>query len=82
MDSAGTGQLREFSGTTSHLEVSSAGGLAYEYGGNGMVLAGSEHDLLDMGKHLAICKKINGEWFIIALSFTGDTTAPVRLEVQ
>jgi len=76
------GQLKEFSGTTSHLEVSSAGDLAYEYGVNRMVLAGAERDLLDMGKYLAVWKNIDGEWFIIALSFTSDTLAPVPLEVQ
>jgi ketosteroid isomerase-like protein len=74
------GQLKEFSGTTSHLEVSAAGDLAYEYGVNRMVLAGPEGDLLDMGKYLLVWKKINGEWFIAALSFTSDTPAPVPLE--
>ncbi len=77
-----SGLLKEFSGTTSHLEVSAAGDLAYEYGVNRMVLAGPEGDLLDMGKYLCVWKKINGEWFIAALSFTSDTPAPVPLEGQ
>jgi ketosteroid isomerase-like protein len=73
------GQLKEFSGTTSHLEVSAAGDLAYEYGVNRMVLAGPEGDLLDMGKYLVVWKKTNGEWFVTALSFTSDTPAPIPM---
>jgi len=73
------GQLKEFSGTTSHLEVSVAGDLAYEYGVNRMVLAGPEGDLLDMGKYLVVWKKTNGDWFVTALSFTSDTPAPIPM---
>jgi ketosteroid isomerase-like protein len=75
----GSGMVKEFSGTTSHLEVSAAGDLAYEYGVNRMVLAGPEGDLLDMGKYLSIWKQIDGEWFIAALSFTSDAPAPVPM---
>jgi ketosteroid isomerase-like protein len=74
-----SGMLKEFSGTTSYLEVSAAGDLAYEYGVNRFVLAGPEGDLLDMGKYLAVWKKIDGEWFIAALSFTSDAPAPVPM---
>ena len=77
-----SGLLKEFSGTTSHLEVSAAGDLAYEYGVNRMVLAGPEGDLLDMGKYLVVWKKTDGEWFVQALSFTSDTAAPVPLKGQ
>jgi ketosteroid isomerase-like protein len=75
------GQLKEFAGTTSHIEVSAAGDLSYEYGVNRMVLAGPDGDLLDIGKYLAVWKKINGEWFAVALSFTSDTPAPVPVSV-
>jgi ketosteroid isomerase-like protein len=75
-----SGMLKEFSGTTSHLEVSAAGDLAYEYGVNRFVLAGPEGDLLDMGKYLVVWKKIEGEWFIAALAFTSDAPEPVPLE--
>lgn len=74
--------LKEFSGTTSHIEVSAAGDLAYEYGVNRMVLVGPEGDLLDMGKYLGVWKKINGEWFIAVLSFSSDKPAPVALKGQ
>ena len=77
-----TGQLKEFSGTTSHIEVSAAGDLAYEYGVNRMVLAGPEGDLLDVGKYLLIWKKINGEWFVAALSYSSDSPVPIALEGQ
>ncbi len=74
------GQLKEFSGTTSYLEVSAAGDLGYEYGVNRFVLEGPEGDLLDRGKYLAVWKKIDGQWFVVALSFTSDTPEPVPLE--
>jgi ketosteroid isomerase-like protein len=77
-----SGQLKEFSGTRTHLEVSAAGDLAYEYGINRFVLAGAEGDLLDMGKYLGVWKKIDGEWYVAALSFTSDAPAPVPLESQ
>ena len=73
----GSGMLKEFSGTTSGIEVAESGDLAYEYGVNRMVLAGPDGDLLDTGKYLAVWKKIDGEWYIAALSFTSDTPAPL-----
>lgn len=78
----GTGQLKQFEGTTSHLEVSRGGDLAYEYGVNRMIFAGPEGDLLDVGKYLAIWKKIDGEWYVAALSFTSDAPAPVPVRSQ
>lgn len=71
------GMLKEFSGTTSDLHVAASGDLAYEYGVNRMVLAGPDGDLVDNGKYLAVWKKIDGEWYVAALSFTSDTPAPV-----
>lgn len=70
------GMLKDFSGTTSHLEVAASGDLAFEYGVNRMVVAGPDGDLLDIGKYLAVWKKIDGEWYIAALSFTSDAPAP------
>ena len=74
------GPLKEFESTTSHREVSQGGDLAYEYGVNRMVLAGPDGDVLDVGKYLAVWKKIDGEWFVIALSFTSDAPAPLPVE--
>jgi len=75
----GTGQLKQFEGTTSYLEVSQGGDLAYEYGINRFVFAGSDGDLLDVGKYLVVWKKIDGEWYAAALSFSSDAPAPVPL---
>ncbi len=72
-----SGPLKEFEGTTSHLDVSQAGDLAYEYGVNRMVLAGPDGDLLDMGKYLLVWKKVAGEWYVAALSFSSDAPQPV-----
>jgi len=77
-----SGMLKEFSGSTSHVEVSAAGDFAYEYGVNRFVIAGPQGDLLDMGKYLAVWKKIDGEWFIAALAFSSDAPEPVPLEGQ
>jgi ketosteroid isomerase-like protein len=76
----GSGQLKQFEGKTSHLEVSQSGDLAYEYGVNRFVLAGPSGDLLDMGKYLAVWKKIDREWYAAALSFTSDAPAPVPVD--
>ena len=75
-----SGMIKEFSGTMSHLEVSAGGDLAYEYGVNRMVLNGPDGDLLDMGKYLVVWKKIDGDWYIAALSFTSDAPEPVPLQ--
>ena len=72
-------QLKEFSAKGSHLTVSQGGDLAYEYGVNRTVLAGPEGDLVDVGKYLLVWKKIDGEWLVVALTFSSDApaTAPV-----
>ena len=64
---------------SSHVEMSAGGDLAYEYGVNRMVLAGEDGDLLDVGKYLAIWKKIDGEWMVAALSFTSDAAEPTPI---
>ena len=74
------GQLKEFSSTRSYLQVSAAGDIAYEYGVNRMVLAGPDGELLDMGKYLAVWKKLGGDWYVAAISFTSDAPAPLALE--
>jgi ketosteroid isomerase-like protein len=77
-----SGQIKHFEGITSHLEVSKAGDIAYEYGINRMTLEGPEGDLLDVGKNLAVWKKIDGEWYVSALSFSSDAPAPVPVQSQ
>ena len=73
-------QIKRFESIPSHLEVSQGGDLAYEYGVNRIVVSGPEGDLLDLGKYLVVWKKIDGEWFVAALSFTSDAGAPAPVE--
>ena len=75
-------QVKEFKGTSSHIEVSAAGDLAYEFGVNRVVLPGPTGDLLAMGKYLLIWKKIEGEWYVSAISVTDDNPSPVAMEGQ
>jgi uncharacterized protein (TIGR02246 family) len=72
-------QVKDFEGASSHIEVSTAGDLAFEYGVNRVVIPGPEGDLLAMGKYLMIWKKMEGEWYISAISFTDDAPAPIPL---
>ena len=48
------------------------GGLAYEYGINRFIFETPDGPFEDYGKYLAVWTKIDGEWFIAALSFSGD----------
>lgn len=76
----GSGQLRKFESSLSQLQVSQSGDLGYGSGVNRMVLAGPKGDLLDVGKFLIVWRRINGEWYIVALSFTSDTPAPTPVQ--
>ena len=71
------GKLRKLEGIPTQLEVSQGGDLAYEYGVNHMIFAGPKGDLLDVGKYLLVWKKVDGQWDVVALSFTSDAPAPV-----
>jgi uncharacterized protein (TIGR02246 family) len=71
------GTLKDFEGITTQIDVAASGDLAWEYGINRMVLNGPDGDLLDVGKYLAVWKKVDGEWYIAALSFSSDAPAPV-----
>lgn len=64
--------LKEFVGTTSHLKVSRGGDLAYEYGVNRLVYEGATADVVELSKYLAVWEKSNGDWYVVALSVTGD----------
>lgn len=72
----GSGMLKSFESTVTQLEVTSSGDVAYEYGSNRFILAGPEGDLLDVGKYLAIWKKVDGEWYVSVLAFNSDAAAP------
>ncbi len=76
----GTNRLKQQESTTSKVELSPGGDLAYEYGVDRKVFTGPNGDLLDIGKYLAVWKKIDGQWLIVALSVCSDTPAPVPLD--
>lgn len=69
-------QLADFSGEISHIEVSEAGDLAYEYGVNKIIVHETDRDLINEGKYLIVWKKTDGEWYIRALSFNNNAPAP------
>lgn len=69
-------QLSDFFGQASHIEVSEAGDLAYEYGVNKIIEHETDRNLIDEGKYLIVWKKIDGEWYIRALSFSSNAPAP------
>jgi len=56
-----------------------SGDLAYETGVNRIVIRTPNGDMLDMGKYLIVWKKINGQWYVAALSFTSDAAAPTPI---
>ena len=68
--------------TISNITVSQSGDLAYESGVNRMVFQSPQGDLLDMGKYLAVWKKVKGNWYIAALAFTSDAPAPVPMNTN
>lgn len=72
--------FKSFSGKTTNMFISQSGDLAYEIGVNRVIMEGSDGDLLDKGKYLAVWKKIDNNWYIVALSFTSDTAQPVPIQ--
>ena len=74
--------FKALEGSTSHIEVSASGDMAYEYGINRVVLSGEDTDLLAMGKYLVVWKKVKGTWLISAISITNDEPAPVPMVGQ
>lgn len=71
--------VKELKGTTTHIELARSGDLAYETGTNRIVIRTPNGDLLDIGKYLLVWKKIDGQWFVAALSFTSDAAAPTPI---
>ncbi len=74
--------LKTYAGTLSHIEVSQAGDVAFAYGVGRAVYTTPQGDVLDVSKSLAILKKINGNWYITALSFSSDAPAPVPVAAK
>ena len=66
-------KMIEFEGTTTALIPAASGDMAYEYGVNRFIFETPDGPLEDYGKYLAVWTKIDGEWFIAALSFSSNT---------
>lgn len=71
--------VKELIGTPSRVEMARSGDLAYETGVNRIVVRTPNGDMLDMGKYLLVWKKIGGQWYVAALSFTSDAPAPTPI---
>ena len=69
------GGMESFKSTTTSVNVAASGDLAWEHGVNDVVVRTPNGNVPDKGKYLAIWKKINGEWYVAALSFTSDAPA-------
>jgi len=61
-----------------NIMVAQSGDIAFDYGTNKFVWSTANGDMLDMGKYLIVWKKINGEWYVSAISFTSDAPASLR----
>ena len=69
--------MKSFEGKSSGFTVAQSGDVAYETGVNRTVFTTPKGDVLDVGKYMAVWKKIDGVWYIAALSVTSDAPAPV-----
>jgi ketosteroid isomerase-like protein len=65
-------KMIEFEGTTTAIVPAEGGDMAYEYGVNRFIFETPDGPLEDYGKYLAVWTKIDGEWFVAALSFSGN----------
>ena len=61
-----------------NITVAQSGDIAFDYGTNIFVWSTANGDMLDMGKYLIVWKKINGEWYVSAISFTSDAPAALH----
>lgn len=71
-----SGMVKSFEASITHLEVAASGDIAYEYGVNRFTLNAPEGPMLDVGKYLAIWKKVDGEWYAAVVAFNSDAAAP------
>lgn len=68
--------IKELKGTATSLVMARSGELAYETGINRILIHMAGGDVLDVGKYLLVWRRLNGEWYASALSFTSDAAAP------
>jgi ketosteroid isomerase-like protein len=67
--------LVSFTATINTVNVAQAGDLAYETGINRFLIDKAGTQVEDLGKYLAVWRKVNGEWYVAAVSFSSDRPA-------
>ena len=67
--------LDSIEGGSTEIIISEAGDMAWDYGWNRAVYKGPDGPIKDEGKYLEVWKKINGEWKVVAISFSSDKPA-------
>lgn len=72
----GSGMVKGFEASITHLEVAASGDIGYEYGVNRFTLNTPAGEMLDVGKYLAIWRKVDGEWYAAVVAFNSDAAAP------
>lgn len=64
--------MLEFEGTMTRIVAAASGEMAYEYGVNRFVFDTPDGPFEDFGKYLVVWTKFEGEWFVTAISFSGN----------
>jgi uncharacterized protein (TIGR02246 family) len=64
-----------FTASITTLEVGAGGDLAYETGVNRFGFDSAGRSTEDIGKYLTVWRKLDGEWRIVAVAFSGDRTS-------
>lgn len=75
-DVFGSGAVKAFESIPTQITVAASGDIGYEYGVNRFTLNTPGGEMLDVGKYLAVWKKVDGEWYAAVLSFNSDAPAP------
>lgn len=71
----GNKALKEMRGTPSRESISETGDMAWEYGVKRNVFTSARGDVVDRGKYLIVWKHEDDNWFVLALSFSNDSSA-------
>jgi uncharacterized protein (TIGR02246 family) len=59
-------------GKSEHIEVSSSGDMAWDWGTNTAVYKGPDGNFEDQGKYFCTYKKVDGKWKCAAISWGSD----------
>ena len=72
----GDSNFKAFSSTSTSIVVAASGDLAYHFGVNRMTIATPGGEIVDVGKYLAVWRKVSGEWMVAGLAFSSDAPPP------